>query len=316
MAKKKLKELCLCNIKRPQKIKEENRTRQEMRLPSENLEVTEIDEMDEPESYPDIVELSVADFFSPASQNTPRQAPAPEGSRKHACGSHSDRNSERTIRRHKKTKRDLEAQGFFTLQEFFKQKAESARQEEPTETVQSEDTTAEENKTCKGDEDMVNEDVHKGEVTKSVCNMDSGAVSVSVLEVGDMAKSAEEDDAAGSLHSAKGAMTTIWFEEEEEEEEEETNAEDEAKTTGGAISVHRLSSSDLILYESEELSSSSSCGGDLSEPEDLNDTDTKELTGIHHRNTPDDATTQQPVLKCKDAGKARGTITQDQKHQS
>ncbi|KAH9010674.1 hypothetical protein EDB85DRAFT_2160954 [Lactarius pseudohatsudake] len=174
------------------------------------------------------------------------------------------------IRRHKKAKKDLKAQGFFSLQEFFNWKAESVRQEELTEALQSKDTAAEENKTHKEDKGMAKKDVHRAEVTKSVCNTDSGAALANVLEAGDKANSANEDNAMGNLCSAKGSMTMIWL---KEEEEEETNAEDEAKkTTGGVMSMHGLSSdlsnleqlgshwgpSQTVLYKSEELSSSSS----------------------------------------------------------
>jgi hypothetical protein len=46
------------------------------------------------------------------------------------CTSLYSRKSDRTIRRHKKIKRDLEAQGFLSLPEFFKRKAEATRQQE------------------------------------------------------------------------------------------------------------------------------------------------------------------------------------------
>ncbi|KAH8992134.1 hypothetical protein EDB86DRAFT_2830565 [Lactarius hatsudake] len=192
--------------RRVQKVEEskpENGTRLGTRLPSENSEATEIEEVDKPEC-PDIVEWSADKFFSLEPQNTPKQAPAPEESRKRVHASHHNGKSERTIRRHKKAKKDLEAQGFFSLQEFFKRKAESVRQEEPTEAVQSEDTAAKENEAHEEDKGTANEDVHRAKVTKSVCNMDGGAASANVLEVGDKANPADEDDTMGSLHSAKG----------------------------------------------------------------------------------------------------------------
>ncbi|KAH9167528.1 hypothetical protein EDB89DRAFT_1909943 [Lactarius sanguifluus] len=292
-------------VQKAEESKPENRTC----LPSEDSEATEIEEVDKPEC-PDIVELSANEFFSLEPQNAPRQAPAPEESRKRVHASHHNGKSERTIRRHKKAKKDLEAQGFFSLQEFFKWKAESTRQEEPTEAVQSEDTAAEENKTHEEDKGMANKDVHRAKVTESMCNMDSGAASANVLEAGDKANSADKDDAMGSLCSAKGSTMMIWL---KEEEEEETDTEDEAKnlkTMGGTMLMHGLSSDDLsdseqldshwgpsrtVLYESEESSSSSS--SDQSEVEDIDDTDPKELNGIHHRNGPDldDDATQQPV---------------------
>ncbi|KAH9007837.1 hypothetical protein EDB84DRAFT_1447281 [Lactarius hengduanensis] len=162
------------------------------------------------------------------------QAPAPEGSKKRVHASHHNQRSERTIRRHKKARRDLEAQGFFSLPEFFKRKAESARQEEPsgTEAIQTETRDLEDSED-KGITDK-DSDMHEAEVAKV-----PKALSVNVLEVGDEAESAnDKDEAAGSLRSAKGATMTIRLEE-EEEEETDAEAEDEArKTTGGAMSMH------------------------------------------------------------------------------
>ncbi|KAH9042365.1 hypothetical protein EDB84DRAFT_1436422 [Lactarius hengduanensis] len=257
-------------VRRAQKI-EESKPVNRTRLPSENSEATEI-EVDKPESYPEIVELSAADFLSPAPRNAPRQAPAPEGSKKRVHASHHNQRSERTIRRHKKARRDLEAQGFFSLPEFFKRKAESARQEEPsgTEAIQTETRDLEDSED-KGITDK-DSDMHEAEVAKvaeGASNADGGAVSVNVLEVGDEAESAnDKDEAAGSLRSAKGATMTIRLEEEEEEETDaEAEAEDEArKTTGGAMSMHgdlsdseqlgsRWGPSRTVRYESEESSS-------------------------------------------------------------
>ncbi|KAH9027416.1 hypothetical protein EDB85DRAFT_1887492 [Lactarius pseudohatsudake] len=167
-------------VRRAQKI-EESKPVNRTRLPSENSEATEI-EVDKPESYPEIVELSAADFLSPAPRNAPRQAPAPEGSKKRVHASHHNQRSERTIRRHKKARRDLEAQGFFSLPEFFKRKAESARQEEPsgTEAIQTETRDLEDSED-KGITDK-DSDMHEAEVAKvaeGASNADGGAVSLS-----------------------------------------------------------------------------------------------------------------------------------------
>jgi hypothetical protein len=71
-------------------------------------------------SSPELVELSPIEFFRSAFR---KQSSAPEGLGKH------DRKSDRSIRRHKKVKRDLEAQGFLSLPEFLKLKAMSVRQQ-------------------------------------------------------------------------------------------------------------------------------------------------------------------------------------------
>jgi hypothetical protein len=100
-----------------------------MGLPSEGLEMDEPEIYGERESSPDIVELSAVNFFSLALQNSQKWHSAAKGPRKRMHASHHSRKSDRTIRRHKKAKRELEAQGFFSLAEFFRQKAESARQQ-------------------------------------------------------------------------------------------------------------------------------------------------------------------------------------------
>ncbi len=217
--------------------------------------------------------------------------------------SHHNGKSDRTIRRHKKAKRDLEEQGFFSLPEFFKRKAESARLQE-----------AVRNKEC---EDKANEELHEDnegdevEVMGSMWSVEGGTVSIHMLKEGDEADKADNNEAMGGLCSAKGGATLIRL----KEEEEETDPEDEAgkmtgvcSAEGGTTLIHKLSSGDpsdseqelesywgpsrKILYESEESSSSSGSSDTLSDVEDLRGTDTRELEGIRHGNAPDDTTTQ------------------------
>jgi len=247
-------------------------------------------EGDEPDSSPDFVELSTAEPFSPAPQDAhwQRQASA-EGPRKRVHASYPNGKSDRTIRRHKKAKRDLEAQGFFSLPEFFKRRAESARQQEAIEVVHEE---CEERASCKEHEDNANEVDDGAKVIGSTCSAEGGMVSIHVLEERDEADD-DDDEVMGSLCNVKDGTTSIQLEEEEETDE----AEDEAgKTMGGAcsakggtMSIHGHSSGDpsdleqepgycwgpsrTVLYESEE-SSSSSCSGDtLGDLEELHGTD-------------------------------------------
>ena len=102
------------------------------RLPGEGSEASEPRigrDGDARESSPDFAGLSTVEFLSSAPWDWQRKASS-EGPRKRVHVSHHNGKSDRTIRRHKKAKRDLEEQGFFLLPEFFKQKAESARLQE------------------------------------------------------------------------------------------------------------------------------------------------------------------------------------------
>ena len=67
--------------------------------------------------------MSALEIFSSTLKNAQRQASAAEGPKKCLCASQFQGNSDRTIRQNKKAKQDLEAQGFFSLPDFFKLKA-------------------------------------------------------------------------------------------------------------------------------------------------------------------------------------------------
>jgi hypothetical protein len=289
-------------------------TRQGTRLPSDS-EVDE-PELEERESSPDLVELSAVDFFSSALQNAQRQLSA--APRKCVHTSHHSGKSDRTIRRHKKAKRDLEAQGFFSLAEFFRQKDESTRQR-AIGAVQSEEEHDEHNE---GHKDKATEEEHesedKDEVIGSARSAEGGTASMCVLEEGD-----KTDKTMEGARSAEGSMTSMRVFEEEEEEPDEADKTMELEGTrgpeGGMVSIHVLEEEEsetdeedpsdpekviksswgpsrTILYESEE-SSSSSCGGDTpwSDLEDLHSTGTRELEGLCHGNAPDDTATEQPM---------------------
>ncbi|KAN0140194.1 hypothetical protein V8E53_002090 [Lactarius tabidus] len=112
---------------------------EETRLSSEALEVMEAENEaeDECKSSPELAELLALEYFSSTLRNAQGKASAgaSEGPRKcvHAPQYHGK--SKRTIRRHKKAKRDLEAQEFFSVAEFFKQKVKSSEWEDSNETV-------------------------------------------------------------------------------------------------------------------------------------------------------------------------------------
>ncbi|KAH9035446.1 hypothetical protein EDB83DRAFT_2318747 [Lactarius deliciosus] len=166
--KKPAKHSCLQNVqkalvKRIQNTKKSSQAAVDgTHLPSEGLEVTMLNR-DERESSPDIMELSAVELFSSVLQNAQRQAAAVEGPRKCTHPSRHNGKSERTIRRRKKLKRDLEEQGFLLLPEFFKQKAKCAsamqqggveavqhleeEEEEPEDNEQDEQEEEEDNKT-------------------------------------------------------------------------------------------------------------------------------------------------------------------------
>ncbi|KAN0139516.1 hypothetical protein V8E53_002632 [Lactarius tabidus] len=161
---------------------------EEERLRSEEASEADeagIEEWDVCESSPELVELSPIEFFSSAFR---KQSSAPEGLGKR------DGKSNRSIRRHKKAKRDLEVQGFLSLPEFLKLKAVSARQQH-----------------------IQRDDMHKAEaeVMGTVCSAKGGTASTPVVfeeEKEESAESAEE----GSVH--------VFQAEEEEEEDESADA--------------------------------------------------------------------------------------------
>ncbi|KAH9172180.1 hypothetical protein EDB89DRAFT_1967082 [Lactarius sanguifluus] len=82
---------------------------------------------------PDITELTALEHFSSILQSAQRRAAEAEGSRRKRT--HYTGQSERTIGRQKKALRDLQAQGFHTLPDFFRQKAEKAMQKAKIEAM-------------------------------------------------------------------------------------------------------------------------------------------------------------------------------------
>ena len=81
---------------------------------------------EEGERSPEVTELSAVQYFSLAFKTAQRDASVAEGPKKRM---HNGR-SERTICRHKRAKVLMEAKGFLSLPEFFKQKAERLAQQE------------------------------------------------------------------------------------------------------------------------------------------------------------------------------------------
>ena len=134
------------------------------------------------------MESSQLEFYSSAHQNTQRQSSAAERSGK--CV-HCHGKSERTIRRHKKAKRDLEAQGFFSLPEFFKRKGLSTKHE-----VQTED---------QGDEEAAGPQIHEAE-TQVVAGSARSAVGSTVLM--HVFEEEEEEEEEGTSHSLTCSTTT------------------------------------------------------------------------------------------------------------
>jgi hypothetical protein len=251
-------------------------------LSSEVLEVMEAknEAEDEHESSPELAELSALEYFSSALQNVQGKASAgaSEGPRKHVHAPQYHGKSKRTIRRHKKAKRDLEAQGFFSVAEFFKQKVKSSEQEDSNETV--------------------------------VGNMSGGEGGTVLIPA--CAKEVEVMEVETEAKDETSKMIGVHRFEEEEEEEMANKTEDGTKKTTDACSVEatsgpsRCHSSDrelscwhrgpsrLILYESKESESESSCSETTqSNLEDLHSTDTRELEDFHCGVAPNNSAAQQ-----------------------
>jgi hypothetical protein len=215
-------------------------------------------------------------FFS----STPAQASAAAGPKKRVHIPHGK--SERTIRRHKKAKRDLEAQGFFSLSEFFKQKAKTAEHQE---TAECQDNPP--GKECEKHEDKANK-THNAEteVLESVCSAKDCTAAIPVEEE-------EEEEVMGinliSMHRLEGL-------EEEEEEEEEPQGETE-KTEDKINETRPAGDTDA----SDGESSASSRGSDTTES-NLKDTNAgaREPEGIHSGDIPIDNTTQQLMASVTD----------------
>jgi hypothetical protein len=249
------------------------------RLSSEGLE-----EYDR-ESSLELVEMSAIKFFS----STPAQASAATGPKKRVHIPHGK--SERTIRRHKKAKRDLEAQGFFSLSEFFKRKAETAERQE---TAEHQDNPP--GKECEKHEDKANK-THNAEteVLERVCSAEDCTAAIPVEE------EEEEEEVMGidliSMHRLEGL-------EEEEEEEEEPQGETE-KTKDKINETHPAGDADA----SDGESLASSCGSDTTES-DLEDTNAgaREPEGVHSGDIPIDNTTQQLMASVTDLLRDRARL--------
>jgi hypothetical protein len=93
---------------------------------------------DDASASPDITELTALQHFSSILQTAQRRAAEAEGSRRQrARPSHYTGKSEKTVSRQKKALRKLQAQGFHTLPDFFRQKAEEAKQKANMEAILS-----------------------------------------------------------------------------------------------------------------------------------------------------------------------------------
>jgi hypothetical protein len=258
------------------------------------------------ESSPELVELSPIEFFSSAFR---KQLSAPKGLGKR------DRKSDRSIRRHKKVKRDLEAQGFLSLPEFLKLKAMSTRQQH-----------------------IQRDDMHKAEaeVMGTVCSAKGGMASTPVVFEEEEEESAEE----GSVHAFQAEeeeeedeladvfllqvddddeTTSICASKEEEEEESEAEGkndktgQDTCPAEGGTMLALQLSRgnrgpshwgwglSQTVLDRSEELSSSVDDNNTtLSDLDEFSSSGTKEVEGLHDWNAPDDHAAQHPTSHAAD----------------
>jgi hypothetical protein len=182
--------------------------------------------------------------------------------------------SDRTIQKHKRAKMQMEAKGFLLFSEFFKQKAEREKWQE---SIEANARTAE--------VVTVSEDVPEAFTAPST------------------ASDVEEEVEVSSVVSETAVSAVVLPVEEEEEEEEEGGSETGNTTTA----MHSLSRNDLgnfrqtswgpswtILYKSKE-STSSDGSNTSSNLKNLEGTDTWELGGLCHRNTPNDASPQWPM---------------------
>jgi hypothetical protein len=288
-------------------LKPEPRPELEAPLPNETLEVNE--QGDGNDSSLDIIELSATEFFSPEVQNVQQQASAAERHKKRAHAP--QKKPDRTLRRYKKAKRDLEAQGFLSVPEFFKLKAKKTGQQEAINVAQSDDADE--------SQDKINDAEDMGNMSGK------DAASVHALEEEEEASNAENggNETRTKVCNTKGRAVSIeMLLEEEEEEEEAENDADKTNEVRSTIRAKALSGRDssgpelvlepclgwgpsrTVLYESEgssgsESSSSSSSGDSLSvvsDHDDLHNTRSKELEGVRFGNIPDDTATQQPMV--------------------
>ena len=270
------------------------------------------------ESSPEVLEEPAVKYFSLALHSAQREVSVAEGSKKRVHSSHGK--SARSIRRHKQARRAMEAQGFLSLPDFFKHKAEKAKQREASD-VSTVTATAPENvpaasaacedvfKASMGSRQST-ADVDAFEVSvgpsRSTAGVDAFKVSIGSTPSVDALDESPRESAASAVaveddnNASKMASAVLAVREEEEEEEEEASA-----TCTVTSPARQSSSSDLsdiekaswgpqrtILYESEESSSSSDTPSDS---EDLRVTNSQELKGHRLRHVPDDPALQPPV---------------------
>ena len=232
-------------------------------------------------SSPDLVELSAHQYFSSTLQNAQKQtSTTTEGPIKHPHASQNQGKSDRTMRRNKKARRDLEAQGFLPLSEFFQWKATADQQQESQVTPRM----------------------------GSAPGVEKGAALVILLEEEDE----EEEDEMGT-------NTTPIHTSEEERGETKTEAEtgktsdkpdkmitDDCRAEVILMCQNDPSNAELIgrhwgpsqtvLLESEESEcESSDSKSTQSDLDDIHSTETRELEGHCCGDAPNDAATQLPT---------------------
>ena len=270
------------------------------------------------ESSLEVVEMSAVEFFSSAFQSAERQASTAKGPRKRVHIPHYHEKSKRTQDRHKKRKRDLEAQGFLSLPEFFKQKATSVEQEESeAEVISNEEIKAcEEIKVHKEDRKCKEDGEHKENPEKR-----PGDESGPALAVIPAFEEEEEEEEEAEAEITIDTVPIHTREEEEEEEEEPPDTEDHttkmttderrAEATPMAMLSQNLGNaapsgirwgpSRTFLHESKgSESESNGANSTQSNHKDIHNSGTKELEGFHHGDSHDDNTTQQPMASVVD----------------
>ena len=251
---------------------------EEMHPLTEGLSADDIEEQ-ACDSSPELVELSVHQYLSSTLQNAQKQTPTAKGLTKHPHTSQNQGKSDRTVRRNKKARRDLEAQGFLPLLEFFQWKATAAQQQESQVTLRM----------------------------GSVPGVKKGAALVILLE-----EKEEEEDRMRT-------NTLLIHASEEERGETETEAEtgktnnepDKMITDNCRAKVIPMCQIDprnaeligrccgpswivLLKIEESECKSSDS-KSTQSNLEDIHSTETRELEGHCHGDAPNDAATQLPT---------------------
>lgn len=274
------------------------------RLPSKDLNTDAADIEDQGcDSSPELVELSAYEFFGSALQNAQKRVATAEGPRKCLHASRNQGKSDRTMRRNKKARRDLEAQGFLALPEFFKWKSHGC----PAARVGK-------HTSVKNDVELVItlEEEEEEEEERGI-----DATPIHMCE--------EEEEEEAEVETGTNAFP-IHVSEEEGHKEGETETEDETgktnnkpnETTTDACSAEATptpqsdpSDAELtgrcwgpswtVLLESEESEHKSSNGNSTqSNLEDIHSTVTRELENHHRGDAPDDAAAQLPTASAAD----------------